>query len=31
MEMTTEGFDDFIKKQIETDAELVRTAGLKTQ
>lgn len=31
MEMTPEGFDDFIKKQIETDAELVRTAGLKTQ
>jgi tripartite-type tricarboxylate transporter receptor subunit TctC len=31
MEMTHEAFDAFVKKQIGTDAELVRTARLKAQ
>jgi tripartite-type tricarboxylate transporter receptor subunit TctC len=31
MEMTPEAFDAFVKKQIGTDAELVRAAGLKTR
>lgn len=31
MEMTPEAFDAFVKRQIGADAELVRTAGLKTQ
>ena len=31
MEMTPEAFDAFVKKQIGSDADLVRTAGLKAQ
>jgi tripartite-type tricarboxylate transporter receptor subunit TctC len=31
MEMTSEEFDAFVKRQIGIDAELVRTAGLKAQ